>query len=124
MTGDGDEPRALRLLVGAELVGRRADEAVLRSFPGFSRKEVKELFEAGRVRGSGGRLKKGDRVERGMQLSVQAPDVPITPDPTIALELLFESDDFVIVNKPAGFPTAPLAATPTRPRRAGGAPAS
>jgi 23S rRNA pseudouridine1911/1915/1917 synthase len=75
---------------------------------------VKELFEAGRVRGAGRRLKKGDRVELGMELTVQAPTVPIAPDPSIALDVLFESKNFVIVNKPAGLPTAPLVRTETR----------
>src|SRR5207244_4613578 len=53
------EPELLRVLVEEQLAGQRADAAVLRSLPGFSRKEVKELFEAGRVRGAGRRLKKG-----------------------------------------------------------------
>ena len=57
------DAEALRVVIGDDWAGRRADEAVLRSIPGFSRKEVKELFEAGRVRGSGRRLKKGDRVK-------------------------------------------------------------
>lgn len=107
MAEDGAGPRSLRRLIGAELAGRRADEVVLRSFPGFSRKEVRELFEAGRVRSLGRRLRKGDRVEAG-ELSVEAPAAPITPDPTLALEVLFESAEFVIVDKPAGLPTAPI----------------
>lgn len=108
------EAEALRVVLAEEWAGRRADEAVLRSFPGFSRKEVKELFEAGRVRGSGRRLKKGDRVEPGMELWVEAPHVAIVADPSLPLVVLFESDDFVIVDKPAGLPTAPLVRTETR----------
>lgn len=105
---------AQRVVVGEAFTGHRADEAVLRCFPGFSRKEVKEMFEAGRVRGSGRRLKKGDRLERGMELVVEAPSVPIVPDASLPLEVLFESEDFVIVDKPAGLPTAPLVRTETR----------
>src|SRR5260221_14608578 len=107
MSDDGDEPDALRVVID-ELAGHRADDAVRRSFPGFTRKEVQELFEAGRVRGAGRRLKKGDRLERDTELSVAAPALPIAPDATLALAVLFESADFVIVNKPAGLPTAPL----------------
>jgi 23S rRNA pseudouridine1911/1915/1917 synthase len=111
MKGDAE---ALRVVISDALAGHRADDAVLRSFSGFSRKEVKALFEAGRVRGSGRRLKKGDRVERGMALTVEAPGVPIAPDSTIALTVLFESEDFVIVDKPAGLPTAPLTRSDSR----------
>lgn len=107
MTGARDESQALRLSIGIELAGRRADEVVLRSFPGFSRKEVRDLFEAGRVRLAGRRLKKGDRLQAG-ELVVEAPSAPIAPDPSLPLQVLFESADFVIVDKPAGLPTAPL----------------
>ncbi len=109
-----DDAEALRVMIAGDLAGHRADDAVLRSFPGFSRKEVKQLFEAGRVRGSGRRLKKGDRVETGTELVVEAPSVAIAPDASIPLEVLFESEDFVIVDKPAGLPTAPLVRTETR----------
>jgi 23S rRNA pseudouridine1911/1915/1917 synthase len=100
--------------VSDALSQRRADEAVLRTFPGFSRQEVKQLFEDGRVRADGKRLKKGDRVQRGQELVVDAPTAPIAPDASIPLEVLFESADFVIANKPAGLPTAPLTRTENR----------
>ncbi len=108
MSDKSDEPAALRATVSDALHERRADEAVLRTFSGFSRQEVRQLFEAGRVRGAGKRLKKGDRVQRGTELSVDAPTAPIAPDDSLPLHVLFESADFVIVDKPAGLPTAPL----------------
>jgi 23S rRNA pseudouridine1911/1915/1917 synthase len=114
MAADEGEPDELRTVIGDELDGHRADDAVRRSFPGFSRKEVQELFDAGRVRGDGQRLKKGDRVRRGVELRVRAPSLPIAPDASIPLQVLFESTDFVIVDKPAGLPTAPLVRTDTR----------
>jgi 23S rRNA pseudouridine1911/1915/1917 synthase len=109
-----DASRELVLAVGEELAGRRADEAILRCFSGFSRKEVKQLFEQGRVRQGRRRLKKGDRLEPGIALTVEAPPAPIVADASIPLEVLFESEDFVIANKPAGLPTAPLVRTETR----------
>lgn len=109
-----EEPGALRAVIGEELHGRRADDVLLRTFSGFSRQEARELFEAGRVRAGGRRLKKGDRVERGTVLTVDAPSAPISPDASLPLNVLFESSDFVIVDKPAGLPTAPLARTSGR----------
>jgi 23S rRNA pseudouridine1911/1915/1917 synthase len=108
------EGQTLRVLLGERLSGKRADEAVLRSFPGFSRKEVRELFDAGRVRLAGRRIKKGERVVGGGELVVEAPMSPIRPDPALPLVVLFESEDFVIVDKPAGLPTAPLVRTENR----------
>src|SRR6187402_3987268 len=101
-------PQLLRLRVGSELDGHRADDGVLRSFAGFTRSEVKQLFEAGRVRADGKRLKKGDRLVSGSELTLEAPDVPIVADASLPLELVFESEDFVVANKLAGLPTAPL----------------
>jgi 23S rRNA pseudouridine1911/1915/1917 synthase len=109
----------MRLRIGSDLAGHRADDALLRSLPGITRKEVRALFEAGRVRGDGRRLKKGDRLHAGSELWVDAPSEPIAPDASVELEVLFESDDFVVVNKPAGLPTAPLLRTETRTLAAG-----
>ncbi len=115
--GDGDADAAaepLRLRVGDDLVGHRADDAILRSLEGFTRQEVKRLFEEGRVRVAGRRIKKGDRLTAGSELVVEAPSAPIAPDASLPLDVLFESDDFVIADKPAGLPTAPLVRTETR----------
>lgn len=109
-----EAPGALRVVVGGDLAGQRADAAVLRAFSDFTRSEVKSLFDEGRVRASGRRLRKGDRLVAGDELSVDAPPAPIAPDPTLPLEVLFESSDFVVVNKPAGLPTAPLVRTDNR----------
>lgn len=114
MQADTPEPETLSAPIDDDLAGHRADDVVLRSFPGFSRKEVKQLFEAGLVRAAGRRLKKGDRVERGMVLCVLAPSEPIVADPTLSLTVLFESAEFVIVDKPAGLPTAPVVRTEGR----------
>lgn len=103
-----------RIPIGPDLVGHRADDAILRSLPGFTRKEVLSLFEEGRVRLAGRRIKKGDRVPAGSELEIDAPSTAIEPDPTLPLEVLFESVDFVIANKPAGLPTAPLVRTDAR----------
>lgn len=113
-TEPGSSEPPLRVRVLGELNGRRADEVILRSFSGLTRREVKRLFQERRVRLHGRPLQKGDRLQAGAELTVAAPPVAISPDASIGLELLFESDDFVIVNKPAGLPTAPLVRTETR----------
>ena len=45
---------------------------------------------------------------------MDAPSAPIAPDPSIPLQVLFESAEFVIVDKPAGLPSAPLVRTENR----------
>lgn len=106
--------RSLRLRIDAALAGRRADEAVLKNLPGCTRSEVKALFEHGSVRAAGRRLKKGDRLEQGAELVIEAARAVIGPDESIALQVLFESPDYVVVDKPAGLPTAPLRRSDSR----------
>lgn len=101
-------------VVGAEDAGIRLDKLVVRE-SGLGRAAVKRLFETGGVRLVSG--KKVDRNEPqlpGAEVSLELPDLaddaPIVPEPSpaIALRVLLERDDVVIVDKPAGQPTAPL----------------
>lgn len=112
--GQSELEAPLEVVVSPDLAGHRADDVLLRALVNFTRKEVRQLFEAGRVRGGGRVLRKGDRVTTGLALRVDAPRQPIAPDASIPLDVLFESPDFVIVNKPAGLPTAPLVRTENR----------
>ena len=58
-------------------------------FVGFSRKEVKQLFEEGRVRQGRKRLKKGDRLEAGIALTIDAPaEFEIRRGPSASSELV------------------------------------
>jgi 23S rRNA pseudouridine1911/1915/1917 synthase len=102
------------LRVTAENAGERADELVRRGIAGLSRMEVRRLFAERRVSSSGRILDKGERLAAGCELLVQIPEREITPDVSLELEIVHESADFVIAEKPAGLPTAPLVRTATR----------
>jgi 23S rRNA pseudouridine1911/1915/1917 synthase len=118
----------IRITVTAEDAGR-ADKAVARHFPTAGRKQLAELFEAGAVRVRGKRAKKGERVapgdvielahapEAGPRLANAAtgltqPNPALRPiaDPALALDVVIERPDLVVVAKPAGIPSQPLRA--------------
>lgn len=92
--------------------GERIDKFLIAELPGLGRSGARKLFEAGRVRVNGRRARKGDVVEAGDNVSVALPDVAgpeAVAEPEAPLEVLLETAEVLVLNKPAGQPTAPLA---------------
>ena len=93
----------------------RVDKILAKHYPHAGRKQLAELFEAGEVKLRGKRAKKGDVAVVGDVIELARE--PITrealrplPDPSIELEILHETPELVVVNKPAGVPSQPLRA--------------
>jgi 23S rRNA pseudouridine1911/1915/1917 synthase len=92
------------LRVGADDVGQRLDRYLAAQLPELSRTRIQELIAEERVLVAGQPARSSHRVADGESVQVevlsrpplaaQAEDIPI--------ELLYEDDDIVVVNKPAG----------------------
>jgi 23S rRNA pseudouridine1911/1915/1917 synthase len=96
-------------------VADRVDKAVGRFYPDAGRRQLAALFDDGAVRVNGKRARKGDRVAVGdiVELArepVSGDALRPAPDPDVALDVLVERSDVVVVNKPAGIPSQPLRA--------------
>lgn len=101
----------LRVLPVPEgLVGERVDAALAR-MTGLSRSKVGELCAAGGVRLlGGGPMGKSDRLVQGAMLEVDMPQArPAAPaaTPVEGMGLLYEDEDIVVVDKPAGIAAHP-----------------
>jgi 23S rRNA pseudouridine1911/1915/1917 synthase len=91
--------------------GSRLDQLVTRHLrtAGLGRRAVAELFRAGGVRVDGRVAKKGDPAPPGATVSVRvASTAPIDAEPAAPLDVRLERADLLVVEKPAGVPTAPL----------------
>ena len=91
------------------LAGERADVALARLL-GLSRTLAAEIVAGGGVRLDGRVAAKGTRVEAGQVLEVAVPGPPAPappPEPVPGLRILFEDDDIVVVDKPAGVAAHP-----------------
>lgn len=100
-----------RYAVTEEQAGWRVDRFVRSVRPSWSRRDVDRLLREGGVRvevdGRRRRPKKGARLEAGWVVWIPLLDDPVA-DPTVTLREVFVSDDWIVVDKDAGVPCAPL----------------
>jgi 23S rRNA pseudouridine1911/1915/1917 synthase len=95
------------------LDGARLDKAIAALEKTLSRARIKRAIEDGLVRVGGKRRAKGALVAKGETIrieveAVSSPDAPCVPSPDAPLDVVLERGDLLIVDKPAGIPTAPL----------------
>jgi 23S rRNA pseudouridine1911/1915/1917 synthase len=87
--------------VKLKLVPTRADVILSRRHPEYSRAALAKLFDMGLVYLGDKQLKTGDKIHPLSELTADMS--PLTPSSTdIDLPILYEDDDCVVVNKPAG----------------------
>jgi len=92
-----------------ELAGMRLDQALAELFSEYSRSKLQIWIKAGRVQVNGVALKAKDKLEGGEEIALDAePEVVITSEPeNIPLDIVYEDDSILIVNKPAGLVVHP-----------------
>ena len=102
----------LEVTVTDELNGARLDKAIVALVEGSSRARVKRAIEEGtvsvngRIIAKGGVVKEGDRILVDQELGSVA--APCIAEPDAPLNVRYESPKLLIVDKPAGQPTAPI----------------
>ena len=101
-----DPAKAIREFSAAPAdAGVRLDRFVAVQCPELSRTRVQELIDSGRVHLDGKPAKKGSLHLRGSErISVEITERPpiVAKPESIPLEVLYEDDDVLAVNKPAG----------------------
>jgi 23S rRNA pseudouridine1911/1915/1917 synthase len=108
MTAGGHES-VLALTVEPAAAGERLDRWLAARVSDVSRTRVQELIEAGHVRVDGISRKRAYRVQAGERVDVEV--VPrvldeLRPEP-IALAIVYEDEDLLVVDKPAGMVVHP-----------------
>jgi 23S rRNA pseudouridine1911/1915/1917 synthase len=103
-------PGPRRLMIPDGEIVRRVDRFVA-DRTGLSRSYVQRLISDGRlVDDAGRRLRANSEVRGGgVTLEIPPPEVPyhLEPDPTIEVRAIYEDDDLLIVDKPAGLVVHP-----------------
>jgi 23S rRNA pseudouridine1911/1915/1917 synthase len=102
------------LTVPEELAGLRLDQALARMFPEYSRSRLKEWLLDGAISIDGSAKRPRDAVIGGevVELTPVADAVVEAVAEPMALDLVFEDEDLLVVNKPAGLVVHPGAGNP------------
>ena len=95
----------------ADIPGERLDAFLARSVPDLSRSAAQKLIEEGQVRRNGKPGKKNDKLNIGDAIFYEIPEpkaVDIAPK-EIPLDIVYEDDDLLVINKPKGLVVHPAA---------------
>lgn len=89
-------------LLGKEWHRVRADVAAGEKLPSLSRSYIHRLFESGRITVNNEPAKPGYRLKLGDELKTDFKDSELDQIPAIDMPILYEDDDVLVVDKPAG----------------------
>ena len=110
------DEKAIALIVGQEEAGMRLD-AYLREKTSYSRSRIVALMEEGALLVDGvPETKAARKTEAGMKLTLSIPEVkPVSIVPQdIPIDILYQDEDVVLVNKPCGMVVHPAAGNEDR----------
>jgi 23S rRNA pseudouridine1911/1915/1917 synthase len=108
-----DLPDTRRVTIEPAQAGQRLDRALAQLWPDLSRSRLKALIDEGALKGPrpltpSDKLREGDALELTLP-----PPAPATPQPqAIPLDILFEDDALLVINKPAGLVVHPAPGHP------------
>ena len=95
----------------ADIFGERLDAFLARAVPELTRSAAQKLIEEGNVLRGGKKAKKNDKLNIGDEILVTIPE-PKEVDieaKEIPLDIVYEDDDVVVINKPKGLVVHPAA---------------
>ncbi len=99
------------MILFADTAGERLDAFLARSVEGLTRSSAQRLLEEGCVLLGGKKGRKNDRLNPGDQITVTVPEPePVDIQPTeMELDIMYEDEDVVVINKPKGLVVHPAA---------------
>lgn len=98
--------------VPEHLSGQRLDVALAEMFPDYSRSRIKQWIQDGQVRVDGLSVKPKIKIysDQELQLDIQPVEVDERCLPeSIPLDIVYQDDDLIVLNKPADFVVHPAA---------------
>ena len=99
------------MILTADISGERLDAFLARCGENLTRSAAQKLIEEGQVTVNGKPGKKNNRLEPGDQVEYQVPVAkPVEIQPTqMKLDIVYEDDDVIVINKPKGLVVHPAA---------------
>ncbi len=105
---------ARQKFVPVELSGQRLDQALARMFPEYSRSRLKSWLLQGFITVDERAMRPRDPVAGGESVLLQSqPEISVKSEPeALDLDIIFEDEDCLVVNKPVGLVVHPGAGNP------------
>jgi len=105
------------LAVPSGLAGLRLDQALAKMFPQYSRSRLQAWLKSGLVRVDGAQADRSTKTMGGEKVTLAPPpeaDAASPPAQRMALAVVYEDRDLIVINKPAGLIVHPGAGNPDR----------
>lgn len=106
-----EEERRLQAEVPETMAGRRLDQVLAELFPDYSRSRLQQWVKGGDVTVDGKTLRPRDKLLGGERIALTVrlePDTTFEPEP-IELDIVYEDEAILVINKPAGLVVHPAA---------------
>lgn len=108
------EEERISINIPEELAGQRIDQVVAELVPRYSRSRLQQWIRAGNVRVNGEILKPKDKIRGGehIEISIVFEQEVLAAPEMIDLDIVYEDDTLVVINKPKGFVVHPAVGNP------------
>ena len=103
------DSKPIEFVVPENVVKLRLDQFLATRLPQYSRSRIQQLIRSGFVRLNGAATRPRQIVRRSDKISFREPPlekIDVRPEP-IPLDVLFEDEDIIVINKPAGLTVHP-----------------
>lgn len=99
----------IELVVPADRAGLRLDQFLAQAFPDYSRVLLRKVINAAAARVDGQRTKAAHHLKGGERITISLPELPRARPQAenIPLSVLYEDDELVVIDKPAGMVVHP-----------------
>lgn len=103
------DPTLIEVIVSENDAKLRLDHFLTKRLPQYSRSRLQQLIRSGFVRLNGASTRPRQIVRAGDKIDVREPPIEQieTRPERIPLDILFEDDDLIVINKPAGLTVHP-----------------
>lgn len=108
------ESEKLAFCVSRQIAPMRFDRLLAQLFPDFSRSQLQKWIKSGLARVDGNEWRPRDPIRGGESIVVEV-QLPAEPDweaQPMALDIVYEDDDILVLNKPVGLVVHPGAGNP------------
>ena len=108
---DSPDNSSLEAVIPIRCHGMRLDQVAAELFPDYSRSRLSTWIKSGQLLVSGAQVKPRDKAHANDTMVLSVPDAPMIEwqPQSMALDIIYEDEHILVINKPAGLVVHPAA---------------